>query len=142
MSKTPHSCRGEVVATELLARACGCVLPFHTYAHDPYTAERRAKFLRGRCPEHGRAKNQADNARQLVQRPDGRPKKGREIKLLPPQTLLALRCDDEGRWFGSAVLGNLSVGAEATSALNLLKKLAVRLLTAVHAAAKETGGTP
>jgi len=108
-----------------------------TPREDGFDEARREKLRRKRCPECGRLKNAEDNARQLVERPSGRVKKGQESKHLPDDTRIVIWRRDDGHWLGTLRAGGIQVETASPGTMGLISKLARKYLR--DAGAKLTG---
>jgi hypothetical protein len=112
---------------ETITRACGHTTEF-TPKGDQYDEARREKCRRKRCPECGKAKNEADNAAQKEnpQRAgSGRIKKGQEVKHLPVETVLMLWRKADGSWEGKLLTAeDPAVTADANGLMSVVQKLA------------------
>lgn len=86
--------KGEIVARQMVARACGCLQEFQHYKEDKYRPQRLAKFQGTRCPAC--VAKLVESQRQAPLLP-----KGEALKLLPAGTQVSLTIQPDGSWGGT-----------------------------------------
>lgn len=109
-----------------IKRGCGCPAEMPEYKGElpSYLEGRRARMITTRCTECGQKANHEHNALQIATAV----KKGQEVKMLPPGTIIVLRRRDDGEdgWLG--YLGDAScvnkTDAQANGLMSLVSKLA------------------
>jgi hypothetical protein len=86
---------GKIVATPMVARACGHEQEFQHYVVDRFRAQRLAKFQRTRC---------AACAAKLIEEQQlaakAIPRKSEALQLLPPGTQITMTRRPDGSWTG------------------------------------------
>jgi hypothetical protein len=101
---------GKIVATPMMARACGHQQEFQHYTVDKYRAQRLAKFQRTRCAECA-AKLLEEQQRAA----EALPKKGEALKLLPLGTQMSLTRRPDGSWSGTLTANETAVEIVGTA---------------------------
>jgi hypothetical protein len=101
---------GKIIATPMMARACGHLQEFQHYSVDKYRAQRLAKFQQTRCPECA-AKFVEEQQRAAA----AQPKRTEVINALPPGTQISLNLRSDGAWAGSLAANGVSVELVASA---------------------------
>jgi hypothetical protein len=95
---------GEVVARQMVARACGCQREFQEYARDKFRAERLAKFQQTRCEVCVARLN--DEQKRVAA---DLPKVGKVLQSLPPGARVSMTRRADRTWAGSLDSGGTAV---------------------------------
>lgn len=97
---------GPVVASPMVARACGCLQAFQHYAVDKYRAQRLAKFQKTRCTACVAKLNEEQKRAAAAI-----PKKGEAFQLLPAGTQVSMSRRPDGSWAGTLTASGTTVEA-------------------------------
>ena len=116
---------GAVVATPMVARACGHLQEFQHYAVDKYRAQRLAKFQSTRCAECVAALVEEQRKAAALM-----PTKGEALRVLPLGTQISMTRQPDGTWSGTLAASGKSVKADEDGPQGLTVLLARNWMTA------------